>query len=59
MNAVNATGRMFITQTKLDGDTVLRLVVSHLRTEERHVVSARQLLREKCNELCAATEEAG
>jgi aromatic-L-amino-acid decarboxylase len=53
MNAVNASGQMFITQTKLSNTTVLRLVVSHLRTEQRHVERAWRLLQEKCNEVCA------
>jgi aromatic-L-amino-acid decarboxylase len=54
MNAVNASGRMFITQTKLSGRTVLRLVVSHLRTEEAHVRAAWQLLQDELNEVVAA-----
>ncbi|UCG89125.1 MAG: amino acid decarboxylase [Gemmatimonadota bacterium] len=53
MNAVNASGRMFITQTKLNGVTVLRLVVSHLRTEEVHVRGAWQLLQDKLDDLMA------
>ncbi|UCD24185.1 MAG: amino acid decarboxylase, partial [Gemmatimonadota bacterium] len=52
MNAVNESGRMFITQTKLNGQTILRLVVSHLRTEERHVVNAWQLLKEQYERVC-------
>ncbi len=55
MTAVNASGRMFITQTKLNGCTILRLVVSHLRTEEKHIVNAWQLLQEKCREECATS----
>jgi aromatic-L-amino-acid decarboxylase len=54
MHAVNASGQMFITQTKLSDRTVLRLVVSHLRTEQRHVEHAWQLLQEKCSEICAS-----
>ncbi len=53
MNAVNASGLMFVTQTKLNGMTVLRLVVSHLRTEEKHVRSAWQLLQDKLREVIA------
>jgi aromatic-L-amino-acid decarboxylase len=53
MNAVNASGRMFVTRTKLSGITVLRLVVSHLRTEEKHVRGAWQLLQDKLGEVIA------
>lgn len=45
MRAVNASGRMFITHTKLDGRIVLRFVVSHLRTSQDHVARAWDLLR--------------
>jgi aromatic-L-amino-acid decarboxylase len=53
MNAVNASGQMFITQTKLHGSTILRLVVSHLRTEDKHVAKAWRLLQEKCRDVCS------
>ena len=37
MEAVNATGEAYLSHTKLEGRTVLRLAVGNLRTEERHV----------------------
>jgi aromatic-L-amino-acid decarboxylase len=54
MAAVNASGRMFITQTKLNGTTTLRLVVSQLRTREEHVRGAWHLLQDKLREVIAA-----
>jgi aromatic-L-amino-acid decarboxylase len=44
MDSVNATGKMFLTQTTLEGHLVLRLVISHLRTREEHVIRASELL---------------
>jgi aromatic-L-amino-acid decarboxylase len=44
MEAVNATGEAYLSHTKLRGRTVLRLAVGNLRTGERHVRRAFELL---------------
>lgn len=44
--AVNATGEVFLSHTKLTGRYVLRLAIGNIRTEEKHVRRAWQLLRE-------------
>jgi aromatic-L-amino-acid/L-tryptophan decarboxylase len=44
MNEINATGKMFISHTKLNGVFTLRFVVSGLRTEEKHVESAKEII---------------
>ncbi|HSK10840.1 MAG TPA: pyridoxal-dependent decarboxylase [Vicinamibacterales bacterium] len=44
LDRVNATGEVFLSHTKLDGRFVLRLAVGNLRTEERHVRRAWDLL---------------
>ena len=46
MRAANATGRIFISHTRLGGRFTLRLAVGNLRTEERHVAEAWQVLRD-------------
>ena len=46
MHAVNATGRAFLSHTKLHGRFVLRLAIGNIRTERRHVAEAWQLLRQ-------------
>jgi aromatic-L-amino-acid/L-tryptophan decarboxylase len=46
MAAVNATGRAFLSHTRLRGRIVLRLAVGNLRTTEAHVRAAWDLLRE-------------
>ena len=43
---VDASGRVFLSHTKLDGRYTLRLAIGNLRTEERHVADAWALLRE-------------
>jgi aromatic-L-amino-acid/L-tryptophan decarboxylase len=45
LNAVNASGEIFISHTKLDGRYVLRLAVGNLRTTEADVLRAWDVLR--------------
>ena len=52
MDAVNRTGEVFLSHTRLDGRFTIRLSVGNLRTEARHVERAWALLREAA----AATE---
>jgi aromatic-L-amino-acid decarboxylase len=51
MEAVNATGELFLSHTKLNGLFTLRLAVGNIRTEEPHVRRAWALLNEKLSEL--------
>ena len=46
LEAVNATGEMFISHTRLDGRYALRLAIGNLRTTEVHVARAWELLRQ-------------
>jgi aromatic-L-amino-acid decarboxylase len=46
MDAVNRTGEVFLSHTRLDGRFTIRVAVGNLRTEERHVRRAWELLRE-------------
>jgi len=46
MNTVNSTGKVFITHTKLNGKFTIRLVISGLRTEEKHVELAWNLIQD-------------
>ncbi|MGD8780062.1 MAG: aminotransferase class I/II-fold pyridoxal phosphate-dependent enzyme [Ignavibacteria bacterium] len=47
MNEINDTGEIFISHTKLGNKFTIRYVVSSLRTEERHVVKAWELIQKK------------
>jgi aromatic-L-amino-acid decarboxylase len=47
LERVNKSGEVFLSHTKLDGRFVLRLAVGNLRTEERHVRRAYELLRDE------------
>jgi aromatic-L-amino-acid decarboxylase len=51
MEAVNSTGELFLSHTKLNGVFTLRLAVGNIRTEESHVRRAWALLNEKLSEL--------
>jgi aromatic-L-amino-acid decarboxylase len=46
MHRVNASGEAYLSHTKLNGRYVLRLAIGNIRTEERHVARAWELLRE-------------
>jgi aromatic-L-amino-acid decarboxylase len=51
IDAVNATGEAFLSHTKLRDRYVVRLQVSQLRIEERHVARAWDLIRENASRL--------
>ena len=53
MEAVNRSGEIFLSHTKLDGRFVIRLAVGNLRTTERHVQRAWDLLQEQAGRLGA------
>ena len=44
LDAVNASGEVFLSHTRLDGRFVLRLAIGNLHTTERHVARAWELL---------------
>ena len=46
MDAVNQSGEAFLSHTKLDGRFVLRLAIGNIRTDQRHVGRAWQLLQD-------------
>jgi aromatic-L-amino-acid decarboxylase len=46
LHRVNESGEAYLSHTKLDGQYVLRLAIGNIRTEERHVARAWELLRE-------------
>jgi aromatic-L-amino-acid decarboxylase len=45
IEAVNATGEVFLSHTKLHGRFVIRLAIGHLHTTEAHVARAWHLLQ--------------
>ena len=45
MESVNRDGRAYLSHTKLHGRTTLRLAIGNVRTEERHVRQAWELIR--------------
>ncbi len=54
LDAVNRTGEAFLSHTRLAGRFTIRLSVSSLRTEERHVERAWALLRREATRLDGA-----
>jgi aromatic-L-amino-acid decarboxylase len=53
MDSVNRTGEVFLSHTRLRGRFTIRLAVGNLRTEERHVARAWELLRAAAAEINA------
>jgi aromatic-L-amino-acid decarboxylase len=53
MEAVNRSGEVFLSHTKLDGRFTIRLSIGNLRTERRHVERAWTLLRDAAAEVDA------
>jgi len=51
LQKINETGKLFISHTKLNGKFILRVSISGLRTEERHVKAAWELIQQKLKEL--------
>jgi len=51
IDAVNRTGEVFLSHTRLRGGFTIRLAVGNLRTEERHVARAWELMRAAAAEI--------
>jgi len=51
LQKINETGKLFLSHTKINGKFVLRLSVSGIRTEERHVKDAWNLIQRTLKEL--------
>lgn len=45
MEKINNTGKILLSHTKLNGNFVIRLVVSGIRTEEKHVLEAWDIIK--------------
>ncbi len=50
LEAVNASGEVFLSHTKINGRFTLRLAIGHIRTTERHVARAWELLKDRLEE---------
>ena len=55
IDAVNRTGELFLSHTRLRGRFTIRLAIGNLRTEERHVARAWELLRREAAALTASS----
>ena len=53
MDLVNASGDIFISQTKLKGAYALRVAIGHLRTTDTHVARAWSLIRQAADSIAA------
>ena len=53
LERINASGEVFLSHTRLDGQFVLRLAIGNLRTTEAHVARAWTLIQQHTHELKA------
>ena len=51
MNEINASGKAYLSHTKLNGKFTLRLSVGSIRVEERHLIKVWELLNERISEM--------
>jgi aromatic-L-amino-acid/L-tryptophan decarboxylase len=51
LERINATGKVFMSHTKLNGKYTLRIVIANLRTEEKHVELAWEVIQNELKEL--------
>jgi aromatic-L-amino-acid decarboxylase len=51
IDAVNATGEVFLSHTRVRGRVALRIAIAHLDTTEKHVQRAWQLVQEQAERL--------
>ncbi|HEV8053772.1 MAG TPA: hypothetical protein VGP30_02970, partial [Candidatus Limnocylindrales bacterium] len=58
MDAVNATGEVFLSHTRLDGRFTIRVAINHIRTERRHIERAWELITEHGRRLAPTMPEA-
>ncbi|HZB95849.1 MAG TPA: pyridoxal-dependent decarboxylase, partial [Herpetosiphonaceae bacterium] len=54
MEAANTSGKIYISHTRLKGKFALRLAIGNLRTTEKHVADAWQLLQEQAMDLAGS-----
>ena len=51
LDEINKTGKLFLSNTKLNGKFVIRIAISSIRTMEKNVKDAQHLIEQKLNEL--------
>ena len=56
MDAVNRTGEVFLSHTRLNGRFAIRVAIGNLRTEPRHVERAWELLRREAAAIAAGRQ---
>ena len=59
LDRVNASGRVYLSHTRLNDRFVLRLAIGNLRSERRHVVEAWELLRTAVTTIATGKAEHG
>jgi aromatic-L-amino-acid decarboxylase len=51
MDEINNSGKLFLSHTKLNGKFTIRITIGGIRTEEKHVINAWNLIQEKFTQL--------
>ncbi|MCH6575156.1 MAG: amino acid decarboxylase [Bacteroidetes bacterium] len=51
LDEINKTGKLFLSSTKLNGKFIIRIAISSIRTKEKNIKDAQQLIIQRLNEL--------
>jgi len=51
LNAIQASGKLFLTHTKLDGKYTIRIVIGNTHVKERHIEQAWKFIRQQASQL--------
>ena len=51
MDEINNSGQLFLSHTKLNDKFTIRLTISGIRTTEKHVLAAWELIKEKFDQI--------
>ncbi|MBK8944774.1 MAG: amino acid decarboxylase [Ignavibacteriae bacterium] len=49
MDEINNSGKLFLSHTKLNGKFTIRITIGGIKTEEKHILNAWELIQEKFN----------
>ena len=53
LEKINASGKLFLSHTKLDGKFVIRLTIGSIRHERRHIEDAWKLIKNISKDLAS------
>jgi aromatic-L-amino-acid decarboxylase len=56
LDCVNRSGRVYLSHTKLNGRVILRVAIGNIRSEERHIAEAWELLQDAASQVAVSSQ---